>query len=100
MTLASLLLVGKGHRTAAGEPAPDLRMLLNLDLYGAPPSGASSNGSTTGDAAAPSSMLDQIRALSAMGYLGKAKRGAPPAVPASDENPPPSPSDAGEVPVL
>ncbi len=55
----------------AQDKPPDLQMLLNLDLFGAhPPSGAPN--SSGGDA--PTSMLDQIRALDAMGYLGAAAR--------------------------
>ncbi|HLK85484.1 MAG TPA: hypothetical protein VKT27_03180 [Candidatus Binataceae bacterium] len=48
--------------------APDMRMLLNLDLFrpqSAPSAGAEQPESETGG-----SMVDQIRALRALGYLG------------------------------
>jgi negative regulator of sigma E activity len=60
-------------RVSAQEEPPDLRMLLNLDLFRraqAQAAGAPSNAST-----APS-MLEQIRTLRAMGYLGGAKNAA------------------------
>lgn len=51
-------------QATAGEPSPDINMLLNLDLFGATPS-SSSDDTTTSE-----SLLDQIRTLNAMGYLG------------------------------
>jgi hypothetical protein len=73
-------------------------MLLNLDLFSAPPP------STTGDQPAATSMLDQIRTLNSMGYLAGSDAG-PGGAPGADEQPggvtqtPPSqPSDTGGVP--
>jgi hypothetical protein len=40
-------------------------MLLNLDLFTAPPDGEGSGQGTTGD----DSMLEQLRVLRSMGYL-------------------------------
>ena len=54
---------------AAHEAPPDLRMLMNLDLFEPRHNNAKS---VAAPAASPSddSMLDQIRTLDAMGYLG------------------------------
>lgn len=49
----------------AQEP-PDLRMLLDLDLF----AGAAGNPADAAPGAGPS-MVDQIRTLAALGYLGK-----------------------------
>jgi hypothetical protein len=77
MLIASML-VGCGTRQAAAQEAqeapPDLKMLMNLDLFESHQAGAT--GTPAPDASAPAqpgddSMLDQIRALDAMGYLGK-----------------------------
>jgi len=103
MMLASMLMVGKSRRVEAQEQAPDLRMLLNLDLFGAQPSGSPADESTgAGDSATGLSMLDQIRALNAMGYLGNAAGGQPPAIlpPARTDGTLQSPPDDGEVPQL
>ena len=66
-------LIASASHDAWAQGAPDLKMLLDLDLFTppaaakAPAQGASSANSAQ---AAPPSMLDQIRALNAMGYLG------------------------------
>src|SRR5579863_3464706 len=67
---AAALVTGSAKAGAQERPAPappDLRMLLNLDLFRqhAPDAG----GGGSGDAS-NGSMVDQIRALKAMGYLG------------------------------
>lgn len=49
---------------AQNEPAPDLRMLLNLDLFKPTP-----NSSSAGDQSSDGSMFEQIQTLTAMGYL-------------------------------
>ena len=57
-------LIFTGIRPAqAQEQAPDLQMLLNLDLF------SSSGGDHSQTPAPGGSMLDQIRALRQMGYL-------------------------------
>lgn len=84
-TSMALFLTGVRVSRAQDKP-PDLQMLLNLDLFGArPPSDAPDNSG--GDA--PASMLDQIRALDAMGYLGPAGR---------DSLPPEAPSPQNDIP--
>ena len=71
--LSAAMLVGIETGTiSAQDTTPDLRMLMNLDLFepsanhatGAPSPAASSSPPTD------DSMLSQIRALDAMGYLG------------------------------
>jgi hypothetical protein len=114
--------IGVVRHVAAQQAPPDLRMLLNLDLFSAPPPAASGAQPT-----APS-MLDQIRTLNSMGFLAGADtaRGIEPgptdtqppdaseAMPSqseatpgpSDATPGPSdaapsqPSDSGEAPQL
>ena len=86
MSLAAAFIVLGVRASAAQERAPDPRMLLNLDLFTAPV-----NGDSAGHGGG-SSMLDQIRALRAMGYLGGHSPSAPlPAKPAMA--PPPSNSE-------
>lgn len=69
--LTTTLVFAESLQTAAQDAPPDFKMLMNLDLF------ASRSSEVKGapemkDAPAPAddSMLDQIRALSAMGYLG------------------------------
>jgi hypothetical protein len=103
MTIASMLLVGKGRPVAAQEKAPDLRMLLNLDLFDAQSADSSAVAPTDADSAGMGlSMLDQIRALNAMGYLGDTPGAQPPVMlaPAGGGGVPPNPRDDGEVPLL
>jgi hypothetical protein len=103
MMLASMLIVGKSRRVDAQEKAPDLRMLLNLDLFGAQPSGAAADApSGDGNSATGPSMLDQIRGLNAMGYLGGAPGSQSPTLlaPSGNGGIKQSPPDEGEVPQL
>ena len=72
--LSAAMLVGTetGRTPAQGAP-PDLRMLMNLDLFEPRPSNGVKNAPAhPAPANAPSddSMLNQIRTLDAMGYLG------------------------------
>jgi hypothetical protein len=77
MSLAAAIIVLGVRASGAQERAPDPRMLLNLDLFTAP-----ANGDSTGHGGG-SSMLEQIRALRAMGYLSGHGAAAPlPANPA------------------
>jgi hypothetical protein len=67
--LTGALILPGTRGVQAQESPPNLRMLLNLDLFKPPPKdapGAQGKGSND-------SMLDQIRALNAMGYLGTAQ---------------------------
>jgi hypothetical protein len=93
--------IGGARHVAAQQPPPDLRMLLNLDLFSAPPPAASGEQPT-----APS-MLDQIRTLNSMGFLAGADTGSgvePGATdtqsPDASEVTPSPPSDSGGAPQL
>jgi hypothetical protein len=66
IALMAVLMTGSIKARAQEEQPPDLRMLLNLDLFRAPSRAA---GSASGQGPG-SSMLEQIRTLEAMGYLG------------------------------
>jgi len=72
MVLATALLFpGVGAATAQESP-PNLRMLLNLDLFAAHPgnsNGPQGPGSNGAAAGTNDSMVDQIRTLNALGYL-------------------------------
>jgi hypothetical protein len=63
--------------TAAQQGPPDLRMLMNLDLF--EPRSPGQVGGQAAPAASPTndndSMLDQIRTLDEMGYLGNHNNG-------------------------
>jgi len=67
--LAGAFILGGSSLSRAEEPTPDPMMLLNLDLFAAP--AGNDRNRPAGQNAAPDadSMLDQIRALRAMGYL-------------------------------
>jgi hypothetical protein len=69
---AAALMTGSAKAGAQERPPaapPDLRMLLNLDLF-RPHADDGANGGGGPGAASNGSMVDQIRALKAMGYLG------------------------------
>jgi hypothetical protein len=65
MVLAGAMIFGAGASLAQEQP-PDPHMLLNLDLFAT----HHDEDSETAPAAGEASLLDQIRALLAMGYLG------------------------------
>jgi hypothetical protein len=67
--IGTTVVCGETRRTRAQEPPPDLHMLMNLDLFEPRhnnPQGAPAPGTSPAD----DSMLDQIRTLDKMGYLG------------------------------
>jgi hypothetical protein len=70
--IGTMIVCGETRRAlaqdASQEAPPDLRMLMNLDLF----EPRHNNAQDAPDAASPTddSMLDQIRTLDAMGYLG------------------------------
>jgi len=70
IALAAAALVMGSNKTGPQEQPPstppDLRMLLNLDLFRPQPADA---GNGAPEQRSNASMLDQIRALKAMGYL-------------------------------
>jgi hypothetical protein len=80
MLSATMFFCIEARQTSAQEAPPDLRMLMNLDLFEARPRKAES-APAPGAATTDDSMLDQIRTLDAMGYLGRH--------PDADENEPP-----------
>lgn len=78
--IGTTIVCGETRRTRAQEPPPDLRMLMNLDLFEPrhnDPQGAPASAASPSD----DSMLDQIRTLDKMGYLGN-----------------PADADAGDLP--
>jgi hypothetical protein len=96
--LSAAMLVGtETGRTSAQDTTPDLRMLMNLDLFEPRPNHASGAPSPAISSTPPAddSMLTQIRTLDAMGYLGNradasgngepAPRAAVRSAPAADE---------------
>jgi len=86
LTAAILLL---GTRVSwAHEHAPDPRMLLDLDLF-VPADSEDSQGDNT-------SMLDRIRTLQAMGYLGGVNANNPQPVYTTPPPPPPPPGQDTE----
>ena len=94
MIVAAMLVGTEKGRASAQDAPPDLRMLMNLDLFEPRHNGAQGApapaGSPTDD-----SMLDQIRTLDAMGYLGNhtdANAGDLPA-PRAGEGAPPDAED-------
>jgi hypothetical protein len=68
MLLTVTLLIAENLDTAAQDAPPDLHMLMNLDLFASHPS--DDKGPPAPAHPADDSMLEQIRALNAMGYLG------------------------------
>jgi hypothetical protein len=65
---ATVLCGGVVMALAQGAP-PDLRMLMNLDLF-QPRNGNAKGASAAAGSPGDDSMLDQIRTLDSMGYLG------------------------------
>jgi len=67
--IATMVVCGETRRASAQDAPPDLRMLMNLDLFEPRHNDAKS---AAPPAASPSddSMLEQIRTLDQMGYLG------------------------------
>ncbi len=67
--IGTTVVCGETRRTWAQEPPPDLHMLMNLDLFEPRhnnPQGAAAPATSPSD----DSLLDQIRTLDSMGYLG------------------------------
>lgn len=83
--IGAMVVGGETRRVSAQDGPPDLRMLMNLDLFESRHNSAqTAPAPAAAPAAAPTddSMLDQIRTLDAMGYLGNhgdANAGAQPA---------------------
>jgi hypothetical protein len=83
MSLAAAIVLIGARAPGAQEQPPDPRMLLNLDLFasGGNPADPDANGGG-------GSMLDQIRTLTAMGYLSGHGQGGPWPVEAGGPPPP------------
>lgn len=90
---AAPLLLSVAGPSRAQEQPPDLQMLLNLDLFGKAAAGQTGAGGASQDS---QSLLDQIRTLDAMGYLGRDQQQAPPAP--SSYNQPADQSDSSAEP--
>jgi len=95
MFSATMFVWIEAPQTLAQDAPPNLRMLLNLDLFESRRNDASAT-SAPGETASDDSMLDQIRTLDSMGYLGRnpsvdasdvAPRGSDEGVRESDETP-------------
>lgn len=67
--IGATVLCGEVVRASAQGAPPDLRMLMNLDLFQPRTSGAKGAPAAAGSPG-DDSMLDQIRTLDSMGYLG------------------------------
>jgi hypothetical protein len=67
MLIAVAISSGSSLVCAQSDQPPDLRMLLNLDLFKA--NATAQNSASGGDG----SMLEQIQTLNALGYLGEAR---------------------------
>jgi hypothetical protein len=102
--IGTTFVCGETRRALAQDSPPDLRMLMNMDLFEPRNNGAKGSpapASSPGD----DSMLDQIRTLDAMGYLGNhgdAANGnsapAPAAAMEAPESTPPAPEPVGATP--
>lgn len=89
--IGATVVCGEAGMASAQDAPPDLRMLMNLDLFEPRQNRANAAASP---AASPSddSMLDQIRTLDAMGYLGNHRDNAGAA--AASDKPPPKAAEA------
>jgi hypothetical protein len=71
--IATMVVCGETRRASAqnsaNEAPPDLRMLMNLDLF-EPRHNSAQDATARAASQGDDSMLDQIRTLDAMGYLG------------------------------
>jgi hypothetical protein len=98
VVIGAMVVCGDAGMASTQDSPPDLRMLMNLDLFE-----PRHNQASASPAASPSddSMLDQIRTLDQMGYLGQHRDNAAAAAESSDEPAPkaapmPSPAEAPE----
>jgi len=86
MLSTTMFVCTEVRQVSAQEATPNLRMLLNLDLFEPRPRKIESTP-TPGEVAPDDSMLEQIRTLDAMGYLGNHPADA-------GDNPPSAPAGA------
>ena len=69
LLIGTTVVCGETRRTWAQDPPPDLHMLMNLDLF-EPRHNSPQGAAPPATSPADDSMLDQIRTLDKMGYLG------------------------------
>ncbi|HUY28363.1 MAG TPA: hypothetical protein VMV27_13170 [Candidatus Binataceae bacterium] len=106
MLIALFTSSGAASAQAQTGPPPDLRMLLNLDLFKPNPNAAAQNGpGGGGGGGGDGSMLEQIQTLGALGYLGNrglapANSGAPGAAPPNNPGQAPIPSSPANEPEI
>ena len=86
------VFVSGAIRSDAQEQPPNLRMLLNLDLFEKQPGGDVANDDSNGDSKDPA-MIDQIQTLDSLGYFGGNSR---PAAATGDARPNTSPANSGD----
>ena len=104
MLIAAMVLCSEGEtrRALAQDAPPDLRMLMNLELFEPRHNDARSAPSPDAPPSAPTddSLLDQIRALDSMGYLGNHEGGGngAPAPRAAEEAPESEPPESADSP--
>src|ERR1700722_11723667 len=67
--IGTTVVCGETRRTWAQEPPPDLHMLMNLDLF-EPRRNNLQGAAAPATSPTDDSLLDQIRTLDKMGYLG------------------------------
>ena len=82
---------GEASLASTQDSPPDLRMLMNLDLF-EPRQNRAKAAASPAASASDDSMLDQIRTLDAMGYLGNHRDNA--AAAAARDTPPPKAAEA------
>jgi hypothetical protein len=73
LLIGTMVVCGETRQAQAQDAPPDFRMLLNLDLFEPRPSDEAKSAAAPAASATDDSMLDQIRTLDAMGYLGNHK---------------------------
>src|SRR5271166_3195507 len=101
--IGTTFVCGETRRALAQDSPPDLRMLMNMDLFEPRNHGGATGSPAPASSPGDDSMLDQIRTLDAMGYLGHhgdANGNGAPAPAAAMEAPEstPAPESAGAPP--
>ncbi len=97
MMLAAMLVGSEVGRASAQQAPPDLRMLMDLDLFEPRNNGA--GAAASGAAPSDDSMLNQIQTLDQMGYLGRhqaAAQGGGAQAPSAASEPAPAPASGAE----
>jgi len=92
--IATTVVCGGTRRASAQDPPPDLKMLMNLDLF--VPRNSTKGASAPAASPTNDSLLNQIQTLDSMGYLGDHQGGgssapAPRAAVQTPDSAPPPP---------